>query len=91
MIGKIIDMALTFADHLAGEYNRKHFGPRKPKGTPSKLPEKFKNASEEFIENARQQSMKDSQGVSDYSGSSYNGPGKPDWEKRTFNKAHRHD
>lgn len=39
--------------------------------------------------NSRMQSMKDSQGKSDYSGSSYNGPGKPDSDKIIYNKNQR--
>lgn len=48
--------------------------------------------SEENIEgpiNRTKQSMKDSQGVSDFSGSSYNGPGNVDREKTNSNMGQR--
>jgi hypothetical protein len=38
---------------------------------------------------ARKQSRKDSQGKSDFSGSSYNGPGNVDREKRNSNMSQR--
>lgn len=38
---------------------------------------------------SRMQSMKDSQGQSDFSGSSYNGPGKAESDKVIFNKKQR--
>lgn len=41
-----------------------------------------------FIEQ-KMQSMKDSQGNSDFSGSGYNGPGNVDHEKRNSNMAQR--
>lgn len=37
----------------------------------------------------RMQSMKDSQGISDFSGSGYNGPGEVDREKRNSNMSQR--
>jgi hypothetical protein len=52
---------------------------------------KFRNAlnkNEETIK-SKIQSMKDSQGNSDFSGSSYNGPGKADSDKVIFNKNQR--
>ena len=42
----------------------------------------------DFIK-SKNQSMKDSQGVSDFSGSAYNGPGNVDKEKRNSNMSQR--
>lgn len=42
----------------------------------------------DFIER-KMQSMSDSQGASDFSGSSYNGPGNVDHEKRNSNMSQR--
>ncbi len=45
-------------------------------------------ASKDFID-SKNQSMKDSQGVSDFSGSGYHGPGNVDAEKRNSNMSQR--
>lgn len=51
-----------------------------------------KDTSRENLEesiNRTEQSMKDSQGISDFSGSSYNGPGNVDKEKTNSNMSQR--
>lgn len=50
---------------------------------------KRNNPKPSFLEESRQQSMKDSQGVNDFSGSSYKGPGNVDHEKRNSNMSQR--
>ncbi|HXH29273.1 MAG TPA: hypothetical protein VNJ01_00510 [Bacteriovoracaceae bacterium] len=52
-------------------------------GKPSKS-----RVSSEFIDK-KKQSLKDSQGVSDFSGSGYNGPGNVDREKTNSNMSQR--
>lgn len=49
---------------------------------------KDEDTSDEFIR-SKEQSMKDSQGVSDFSGSAYNGPGNVDREKVNSNMSQR--
>lgn len=49
---------------------------------------KNNNTSSDFIEK-KNQSLKDSQGVSDFSGSGYNGPGNVDREKTNSNMSQR--
>jgi len=46
------------------------------------------NAKNDFIQK-KKQSMEDSQGKSNFSGSSYNGPGNVDHEKRDSNMSQR--
>ena len=50
--------------------------------------ENHNSQTNDFIRK-KMQSMKDSQGTSDFSGSSYNGPGNVDREKVNSNMGHR--
>ena len=52
-------------------------------------PEQPENNDQSDFIKSKNQSMKDSQGVSDFSGSSYNGPGNVDREKRNSNMSQR--
>lgn len=54
------------------------------------IPKEESSKIGEDIISHKQQSMKDSQGISDFSGSGYNGPGNVDHSKKTSNKPH-HD
>lgn len=56
----------------------------------SKADDSVKNLQSNFNdEDSKQQSMKDSQGKSDFSGSGYNGPGNVDREKTNSNMGQR--
>lgn len=86
----LIDKLLSYANRLAGDYNRKH---EKPKsfGTMVKETSDFikEKKQKQFDEAARQQSLRNSQGKNDWTGSGYNGPGNVDREKRNSNMAMR--
>lgn len=83
---KLVNRALGFAEKLAGDYNTKNSEGLASKGAWTTESDKKK----EFTgEEARQTSMKSSQGKSDFSGSSYNGPGNVDREKRNSNMSQR--
>lgn len=82
MLRKILHQILSFADRKFGEMNK---GNVKKKNSVPTFPK-----DDSFIgEDSRQQSMKNSQGKSDFSGSSYNGPGNVDREKRNSNMSQR--
>ncbi len=95
MFEKLISKALDVADRaldLANDYMKEKIEAQKKKRVVN--PERFLNEPKEsgkndFIEAKRQQSLKDSQGVSDFSGSGYNGPGTVDREKTNSNMAQR--
>jgi hypothetical protein len=73
---KMINSLLHFANRLASDY----YGPKSQK----------KKTKTDFIgDDAREESLRSSQGKSDFSGSGYNGPGNVDHEKRNSNMSQR--
>lgn len=83
---KFFDKLLTIANNLASDYYRLSDKSENREITPDK---KRRQSTGFLNENSRQQSLKSSQGTSDFSGSSYNGPGNVDHEKRNSNMSQR--
>jgi hypothetical protein len=83
----LIRTVLSFLEDLAGDWNKKHSS----KVTSNESGHTRKTSSKDIFpkEDSRQQSLSSSQGQSDFSGSSYNGPGNVDREKRNSNMSQR--
>ncbi len=83
----ILTRLLSFVENIAADLNeKKHESPQKK----PQIKNSFAKKDSGFVgEEARQQSMNSSQGKSDFSGSSYNGPGNVDHEKQHSNKTQR--
>ena len=86
MIKKIIKGLLSFAERIVSEYNN-HESRHTEKKVKGNRP--FGQKNDFPGEDSRQESLKSSQGVSDFTGSGYNGPGNVDREKRNSNMSQR--
>lgn len=83
MLKKLFNNVMSFAENLAADYNDRE------EKSKSGGKESLKKGDSSFNEDARQQSLRSSQEKTDFSGSSYNGPGNVDREKRHSNMSQR--
>ncbi len=85
-------MLTAFLNRLRGLLSRRKDRPQGMSRPETPVNAQTKNAGQYKVDDfmdRKSQSMQDSQGVSDFSGSSYNGPGNVDREKRHSNMNQR--